>query len=344
MPVHHRLAEPQFRIAGVELEPSAQVCNRRLRFAQHLVRPRDQGIELTHDRIARCRQFQAAFKIAKGVVPILTLASDRPQIEQRKRIIGPSFQLLQQDPRVTVELSRPQGLVDIACVPDGQIGPFDRYIRPPQRRQNLFVNAISPANSLAEWKQPDMVDDRVAACSVGAGIARTAHDVRDLLAFSQSLENLFELLSLGRIDDIVCVEPKGIIPRGPRQCGIACGGEIIDPYKIKDACPKRPGDLGRAVGAAGIDDNDLIEHPAHGLETGGKVFFLVPNNHGEADTGPAVGGAGLAYSDRRRSVHRFRRFTQIRNRRLDRGNDSRIGTRIDDWLALIRQIAWNRKV
>ncbi len=92
------------------------------------------------------------------------------------------------------------------------------------------------------------------------------------MAFSQSLENLFELLSLGRIDDIVCVEPKGIIPRGPRQCGIACGGEIIDPYKIKDACPKRPGDLGRAVGAAGIDDNDLIEHPAHGLETGGKVF------------------------------------------------------------------------
>ena len=99
---------------------------------------------------------------------------------------------------------------------------------------------------------------------------------------------VFELLSLGRLDDVIGIEPKRIIAGGPRQCRIAGRGEVVDPDKIKHTCPERPGDLDRAVGAAGIDDDDLIEQPAHRFETGGKVFFLVPNNHGQADSGPVV--------------------------------------------------------
>ena len=99
------------------------------------------------------------------------------------------------------------------------------------------MHAISPADSFAERKQPDMVDDRVAACSVGAGIARAAHDVRDLLALSQSLENRFELLSLGRIDDIVGIEPKGIIPVARASAALRAAAKSSTQTKSKTCAP-----------------------------------------------------------------------------------------------------------
>ena len=39
------------------------------------------------------------------------------------------------------------------------------------------MDAIRPAHVLAERKQPDVVDDRLAAAAVGLGIAGAAHDV-----------------------------------------------------------------------------------------------------------------------------------------------------------------------
>ena len=83
-----------------------------------------------------------------------------------------------EDPGVAIELPGPQRLVDIARVPHDQVGPADRDPGPPQRRQDLLVDAVGPANILAERKQPDVIDDRLAAAAVGAGVARAAHHVR----------------------------------------------------------------------------------------------------------------------------------------------------------------------
>jgi hypothetical protein len=59
---------------------------------------------------------------------------------------------------------------------NGQIGPARRNIRPAQRRQELFVYPVRPPDIVAERKQPDVIDHRVATDPVRAGITRTAHD------------------------------------------------------------------------------------------------------------------------------------------------------------------------
>ena len=70
---------------------------------------------------------------------------------------------------------------------------------------------------------------------------------------------------------------QGFIPRR---------GKFVDPIRIEDPCSKRTGDLGVSVVAAGMDKDDFIEHPTDRFETGGKVCFPAPHNHGEANSGP----------------------------------------------------------
>jgi hypothetical protein len=83
-----------------------------------------------------------------------------------------------------------------------------------------------------------------------------------------------ELFALRRLDHVIRIEPEGIIARGVCQRLVPRRGEVIDPGKLKDTRSEFAGDLDRAIGAARIDNNDLIEHPPHRFQAMRQVFFL----------------------------------------------------------------------
>ncbi len=62
---------------------------------------------------------------------------------------------------------RAQCLVDIAGMPDQNVGPLDRDARSFERGQDLFVHAVGPAHTFAHGKQPNVIDHRIAAGAVG---------------------------------------------------------------------------------------------------------------------------------------------------------------------------------
>ena len=147
-------------------------------------------------------------------MPIAPLDGDCAEVEQDERLIRPVLQLFLKDPRIAIEFSGPQGEVNVARMPDDQVRPPDGNPGPAQGGHDLLMDAIGPADVVAAGKQPDMIDDGLAAAAVGAGVAGAAHDISRRLVRPQSVEELLELLPLGRIDHIVGVEPEGVIAGG----------------------------------------------------------------------------------------------------------------------------------
>ena len=72
---------------------------------------------------ARLQSGTSAPRSSRGIV------GDRAEVEQHERVVRPVFQLLEQDPRIAIELPPAEGEVDIAGVPDDQVGPSDGYRR-----------------------------------------------------------------------------------------------------------------------------------------------------------------------------------------------------------------------
>ena len=56
------------------------------------------------------------------------------------------------------------------------VDPFDGHSRSAQCRQNLLVDLVCPAHSVEPWKQPDMIDDGMAAFAVRARVAGAAEN------------------------------------------------------------------------------------------------------------------------------------------------------------------------
>jgi len=91
---HNRLAEEQLGVIGIDRQARRTRRQGLLGLAQHLVRPRDQGIQLARDRVGRRRAGQAVAEIVERLSPILPLDGDRPQVEEDERIIRALGQLL----------------------------------------------------------------------------------------------------------------------------------------------------------------------------------------------------------------------------------------------------------
>jgi hypothetical protein len=158
-----------------------------------------------------------------------------------------------------------------------------------------------------------MIDHGVTAGPIRARIARAPHDVSGRVAGPQPLEQFHQLLPLSRLDHIVGIEPEGEIACGACQRLIARRGEAIDPDEIKDFRSERPGNFHGPVGAAGVDDDDLVEYAPYRLQAMRQVIFLVFNNHGQADLG-AVPGQNRDY--RRITMVPFSRFSGMWNLRF----------------------------
>ncbi len=234
-------------------------------------------------------------------MPIAPLDGDRAEIEEDERLVRPVLQLFAEDPRIAFELSGSQGEVDVARVPDDQVGPPDGNPGSAEGGHDLLVNAIGPAEVLPDREQPDMVDDGLAAAAVGAGIAGASHDVSRRLVRPQSREELPELLPLGRVDHVVGIEPEGVNAGGVGERLIPRRGEVVDPGELEHVGSELLGDLDRPIARPGIDDDALIEDPADRFQALRQVLLLVFQDQGQGDFRPPSqsirGGFGAA--DRR---------------------------------------------
>jgi hypothetical protein len=130
-----------------------------------------------------------------------------------------------------------------------------------------------------------VIDDGLPAAAVGARVAGALDDV-GRLARTEALQERDQLLPLGWLDDVVGVEPEGVIAGGPRQGRIAGRGEVVHPDEVEHPRPERAGDLGRPIDAAGVHDDDLIEDVAHRFEAPWKVLLLVFHDHRQGDSCP----------------------------------------------------------
>src|SRR5579883_1303634 len=103
-----------------------------------------------------------------GAPPHSGTTARRPRggTKQHERLLGPLLQLGAEEPRVPVELAGAEGRVGRAGVADDQVGPADRDLGPLQRRQDLLVDAVTPADVVAERKEPDLIHDGPAAAAV----------------------------------------------------------------------------------------------------------------------------------------------------------------------------------
>ena len=68
--------------------------------------------------------------------------------------------------------------IRISGMPNGDVGPLDWHSRPFERRQNLLMNPVRPPHALDHGKQPDVIDNRLAAASIQPRIAPAPHHER----------------------------------------------------------------------------------------------------------------------------------------------------------------------
>ncbi len=91
---NNRLAKEQLGVVRVDRQARRARRQSLLGLAQHLVRPRDQGIQLAGDRIGRRRSGQAVAQMLERLPPVLSLDGDRAEVEENKRIIRPLGEFL----------------------------------------------------------------------------------------------------------------------------------------------------------------------------------------------------------------------------------------------------------
>ncbi len=164
-------------------------------------------------------------------------------------------------------------------MPDGDVGPLDADSGVAERRQDLFVDAVGPTDFGAERKESHVIDDGGAG-PIGFRVALTADHVGRGGRFER-IEERFELRLFGLLDSVVGVEPEGIVAGGASEGGVPGSCEILNPDEIEDARAERFGDLGRAVGAAGVDNNNLFEEARDRAQTRREVLGLVADDHGQ---------------------------------------------------------------
>ena len=222
--------------------------------------------------------------------PLAPLQGYGPDVEQHERLIGVIDQLEVAESQVAVKLPGPCFMVRVAGVANVDIGPADRDPGDVQGRQDLFVDAVFPTDVVADGKQPDVVDDGIAAGPIGLGVTRAAHHEPGRRQFARSdlIEQPLELCPLGRLDHVIGIEPEGVIAGGMLESIVPRRGEAIDPGEFEDLGPERAGDRNRVVGAAGVDDDNLVEHAGHRGQAMWKIFVLVLYDHRQGDAGPLV--------------------------------------------------------
>ena len=94
------------------------------------------------------------------------------------------------------------------------------------------MDAVSPAHVLTEWKQPDVVHNRLSTAA-GFGIAGASNDIGGLVSRPQAIEQPPQIVALVPFEHIVGIQPESVIARRVGERRVPCGGEIVDPRKVE---------------------------------------------------------------------------------------------------------------
>src|SRR5579875_2423549 len=144
-----------------------------------------------------------------------------------------------QQPQVAFQLLASQSGIEVAAVLDEDAAVTDGVTGLAQTGQNLFVNAILPADVGVVAEQPHLADE----CSRAVGSGRTLlQDVGGVIV-AQVGPQLAELGAVGVVEIFIGVEPEEPLSRGMANGFIAGGCEIIAPGKIEHLGLILPGDL-----------------------------------------------------------------------------------------------------
>ena len=92
-------------------------------------------------------------------------------------------------------------------------------------------------------------------------------------------------------EDLVGVEVHNPVAGRSLEGHVAGGREVTVPRVVQDPRAELLGDLDGAIGRAGVDDDDLVDRLARGLQAAPEHGFLVLDDHAEAERQP-LGGAG----------------------------------------------------
>ncbi len=93
--------------------------------------------------------------------------------------------------------------------------------------------------------------------------------------------SFLSVLRAAGVDDVVGVEPADPVTRRELERGLARGGEVVAPGDPRDPVGVTTRDPKRAVGRAGIDDDDLVDGPCDAREEAWQRRLLIADDHGE---------------------------------------------------------------
>ncbi|MNK91364.1 hypothetical protein D3C87_1114600 [compost metagenome] len=103
-----------------------------------------------------------------------------------------------------------------------------------------------------------------------------------IAAILRVTNRLLDILMPFAADDLVGIQNQDPVPRGMRQGLVARGGEIPCPGKVEDLGAEALGNLAGAIGGAGIDQDDLVDEPAHAGKAIPEEMLLILGDHTKA--------------------------------------------------------------
>ena len=159
---------------------------------------------------------------------------------------------------------------------DDHVGPLKGGAGRLQGGENLFVHPMPPANIVAPAEQSHMIDP--ALRGAGSAGAQAGHQEGRLFV-AERIKQFPESATILPVEPIVGIQPENPFSRGMSNRLIAGIGKAVGPGMFEDARPERPGDLGSAIGRAGVHDDDFIEHLVRADQTFCQVRLLVANDH-----------------------------------------------------------------
>ncbi len=145
-------------------------------------------------------------------------------------------------------------------------------------------------------KEPDMVHDGLPLLA-RRGKTETFHHISCIL-FLKPVHQSGKLAPILGVEPVVGVEPEDPVSHGMAQTFIACGGEIIDPGKLKDTRPEPRRDLPRPIGRTGVDhdpDHPRLRRPIRGIRARFASSFrtIKQSETFRRARGDAAGAAGI---------------------------------------------------
>ena len=215
-----------------------------------------------------------------------------PEVEVQERRLAVLLELaleqLEVAPALVLLLAHDPEVAEVLHADVGGLDALGQVAR--QAVGDLLVDAALEAvlGPVAEDAQGVVVDGR--AVLEVAGVVGL--DEEERLAPDAAGE-LAQARGLPLAHDLVGVEVDDPVARRGLEGDVARRGEIAGPLGLHDRGAERPGDLDRAVGRAGVDDDDLVEVAGDGLQAAREHRLLVAHDHAERDR-QALGGAGAA--------------------------------------------------